>query len=160
MRAMGRYHPAVRFVTTPLPRSGVQIQETIDMSPTEYQPSASVVALAGKLFQMAREGKTEELGAALQARVPADLTNEKGDSLIMLASYYGHAATVKKLLQHGADPNRVNDRGQSPLAGAVFKGSEDVIRALLDGGADPDLGAPSARETAHMFGRMELLGDA
>jgi len=130
------------------------------MVSNEYQPSASVLALAGKLFQLAREGRAEELGAYLEAGAPADLTNEKGDSLIMLAAYYGHAETVRKLLQHGADPNRVNDRGQSPLAGAVFKGSEDVVQALLAGGADPDLGTPSARTTAHMFGRSELLGKA
>ena len=131
------------------------------MSPTDaYKPSESVLALAGKLFDMAREGQTEHLAAYLQAGAPADLTNDKGDSLIMLAAYYGHVDTVKKLLQHGADPNRVNDRGQSPLAGAVFKGSDEVVRTLLEGGADPELGTPSARDTARMFGRTGLLGDA
>ncbi|MDX3907904.1 MAG: ankyrin repeat domain-containing protein [Pigmentiphaga sp.] len=124
------------------------------MSPTDsYQPSDSVQALAGKLFDLAREGKTDMLVAYLQAGAPPDLTNHKGDSLVMLAAYHGHVETVRKLLEHGADPNRVNDRGQSPLAGAVFKGSDDVVRALLDGGADPDLGTPSARDTARMFGR-------
>lgn len=47
----------------------------------------------------------------------------------MLASYHGHAALVRLLLQHGADPNTLNDRGQSPLAGAVFKGEAEVIEA-------------------------------
>ncbi|MPS25648.1 ankyrin repeat domain-containing protein [Pigmentiphaga sp.] len=129
------------------------------MSPTDsYRPNDAVLALASKLFDLAREGATEALAAYLAAGAPADLTNHKGDSLIMLAAYHGHVDTVRTLLEHGADPNRVNDRGQSPLAGAVFKGEEEVVRALLDGGANPDLGTPSARETARMFGRADLLG--
>ncbi|RZS81686.1 ankyrin repeat domain-containing protein [Pigmentiphaga kullae] len=127
-------------------------------SSDSYQPNDAVLALASKLFDLAREGETETLAAYLAAGAPADLTNQKGDSLIMLAAYHGHAATVRALLEHGGDPNRVNDRGQSPLAGAVFKGEEEVVRALLDGGANPDLGSPSARETAKMFGRAELFG--
>jgi ankyrin repeat protein len=53
--------------------------------------------------------------------------------------------------------NRPNDRGQTPLAGAVFKDEPDVVRVLLDAGADPDAGTPSARATAAMFGKLELL---
>ena len=127
-------------------------------SKDSYQPNDAVLALASKLFDLAREGETETLAAYLAAGAPADLTNQKGDSLIMLAAYHGHAATVRALLAHGGDPNRVNDRGQSPLAGAVFKGEEEVVLALLEGGANPDLGSPSARETAKMFGRADLFG--
>lgn len=127
------------------------------MPPTAHQPSEAVLALAGKLFEMARQGDTENLRAYLEAGVPPDLTNEAGDSLIMLAAYHGHADTVQALLDNGADPNRINDRGQSPLAGAVFKGSVDVIHALLQSGADPKLGKPSALETANMFGKAGLL---
>ena len=69
----------------------------------------------------------------------------------MLASYHGHAALVKLLLLHKADPNTVNDRGQSPLAGAVFKNEAEVVEALLEGGADPEWGQPSAMEAMVMF---------
>lgn len=71
---------------------------------------------------------------------------------IMLSAYHGHAALVRLLVSHGADPNRLNDRGQSPLAGAVFKNEKEVIEALLEGGADPDLGQPSAMNAVGMFG--------
>ena len=33
--------------------------------------------------------------------VPANLTNDAGNTLIMLASYAGHASLVKKLLEKG-----------------------------------------------------------
>ncbi|MGH3906440.1 MAG: ankyrin repeat domain-containing protein [Pseudonocardiaceae bacterium] len=112
-----------------------------------------MIELAGRLFGMARTGDTATLAAYLDAGVPADLSNDKGDSLVMLAAYHGHAATVSALLSRGADPDRRNDRGQTPLAGAAFTGEDDVVRALLDGGADPGAGQPSAVDTARMFGR-------
>ncbi|MHA5053528.1 ankyrin repeat domain-containing protein [Streptomyces sp. SD15] len=120
-------------------------------------PDPEVVELATKIFDLARRGETEALVAYVDAGVPANLTNDRGDSLVMLAAYHGHAEAVRALLERGAEADRVNDRGQTPLAGAVFKGEETVIRALLDGGADPAVGTPSAVDTARMFGKTELL---
>ncbi|MGW2931079.1 ankyrin repeat domain-containing protein [Streptomyces sp. NPDC001156] len=120
-------------------------------------PDPEVVALATKIFDLARRGETEALVAYVDAGVPANLTNDRGDSLVMLAAYHGHADAVRALLECGAEVDRVNDRGQTPLAGAVFKGEIEVIRALLDGGADPAAGTPSAIDTARMFGKNDLL---
>ncbi|MGW5621352.1 ankyrin repeat domain-containing protein [Streptomyces olivaceus] len=120
-------------------------------------PDAEVVELATKIFDLARQGRTEELVAYVDAGVPADLTNDRGDSLVMLAAYHGHAGAVRALLSRGADADRVNDRGQTPLAGAAFKGETEVTRALLEAGADPAAGTPSAVDTARMFARTELL---
>ncbi|MCP2257763.1 hypothetical protein LX15_001449 [Streptoalloteichus tenebrarius] len=128
------------------------------MATTDPAEDPEVLELAAKLFGLARTGDTATLAAYVDAGVPANLTNDKGDSLVMLAAYHGHAETVAALLARGADPNRANDRGQTPLAGATFKGEVDVVRALLDGGADPWAGQPSAVDTARMFGRADLLG--
>ncbi|MDT0378595.1 ankyrin repeat domain-containing protein [Streptomyces sp. DSM 42041] len=116
-----------------------------------------VLELAQKIFDLARHGDTGTVSAYVGMGVPPNLTNDKGDSLVMLAAYHGHAATVRALLERGADPDRVNDKGQTPLAGAVFKGEDEVVEALLDGGADPHAGTPSAVETARMFEKDELL---
>lgn len=120
-------------------------------------PGPELVQLAGQVFDFARDGDTDKLVARLDAGLPVETLNESGDSLLMLAAYYGHAGSVQALLEHGADPNRINDRGQSPLAGAVFKSAYDVINALVEGGADPSAGVPSAIETAEMFGKTDLL---
>jgi hypothetical protein len=120
-------------------------------------PDPEVVELATKIFDLARQGQTEALVAYVDAGVPANLTNDRGDSLVMLAAYHGHAEAVRALLERGAEADRINDRGQTPLAGAVFKGEDAVTRALLDAGADPSAGTPSAVDTARMFGRTELL---
>ncbi|WP_157429966.1 ATP-binding protein [Actinomadura oligospora] len=112
---------------------------------------------ATRLFTMARTGRTDDLVPYLKAGVPPNLSNEKGDTLLMLAAYHGHADTVRALVEHGADPERANDRGQRPLPGAVFKKEPTVVRALLDAGADPWAGDPSAVETAKTFGHNDLL---
>jgi uncharacterized protein len=127
------------------------------------QPSAAdlppeALALASKLFDFARSGSTSDLSTYLTAGIPSNLTNSKGDTLLMLAAYHGHAESVSLLLSRGADSNVLNDRGQSPLAGAVFKGYDDVVKALVDSGADATLGTPSAKDTARMFGKTELFG--
>ena len=120
-------------------------------------PDTEVVELATKIFDLARQGPAEALVAYVDAGVPANLTNDRGDSLLMLAAYHGHADAVRELLARGAAADEINDRGQTPLAGAVFKGETDVIKTLLEGGADPSAGTPSAVDTARMFGRTELL---
>lgn len=117
--------------------------------------------LATKMFHYARVGASNELLQYVSAGIPANLTNHKGDTLIMLAAYHGHADTVRMLLQRGADPNVLNDRGQSPIAGAVFKGEDEVVKALFEGmngrKADIRAGQPNAVDSARMFKKEDYL---
>ena len=122
---------------------------------TELDPEA--LAFAQSLFELAREGGTEQLAAYVEAGLSPDLTNDKGDTLLVLAAYHCHEDTVRALLARGADHARVNDRGQTALGSAVFRQSAPIVRALLDAGADPDLGGPSAVELARFFALPEML---
>lgn len=115
------------------------------------------LAFAQSLFGMAREGESETLGRYLDAGLSPDLTNEKGDTLLILAAYHCHEQTVRTLLAAGADTGRTNDRGQTALGSAVFRQSAPVVQALLDAGADPDAGGPSAVELARFFDLPEML---
>lgn len=117
-----------------------------------------VAALAPQLFDMAREGNASTLAAYLDSGAPVDLTNEAGDTLVMLAAYHGNTSTVRSLIARGADVNRANGKGQTPLAGAVFKGSDEIVEILVKAGADPTAGTPSALDAARMFGKGEYLG--
>ncbi|QLY28242.1 ankyrin repeat domain-containing protein [Nocardia huaxiensis] len=125
------------------------------MSAEDIDPQ--VLELASKIFDMARSGDAAGLASYIEAGVPVNLTNDRGDTLLMLAAYYGHADAVTTLLAHGADPNGATGSGQTPVAGAVFHGAADVVKALLAAGADLDAGAPSARESAAMFDKTEWL---
>ncbi|MCU4747515.1 ankyrin repeat domain-containing protein [Streptomyces sp. G-5] len=128
-------------------------------SPERHEPAhdPEVLQLAAKIFDLARDGDTDTVAAYVDAGVPPNLSNDKGDTLLMLAAYHGHARTVEALLQRGADPGQANDRGQTPLAGAVFKGETEVVRTLVAAGADPAAGQPSAIDTARMFAKADLL---
>lgn len=126
------------------------------------------------MFQAAREGNSAALLQAVDAGLPVNMTNEKGRSfhcgeirrsdtfllgntLLMLAAYAGHAELADALLSRKADPNRLNDLGQSIVAGAVFKANDAVVHSLMKAGADPRKGTPNAIQTAHMFGRKDLM---
>ncbi|KAL9115336.1 MAG: hypothetical protein Q9227_000657 [Pyrenula ochraceoflavens] len=101
----------------------------------ELPPEA--IALAGRLFDAARSGQMDIFEQALGRGLSANLTNEKGDTLLMLAAYHNHPSLVSLLLSHSADPNRLNDRGQSIMAGAVFKLADEVVEILLNGVSPP-----------------------
>ncbi|KAI3325648.1 ankyrin [Xylariaceae sp. AK1471] len=125
-------------------------------TPTVIPPEA--IEFATRMYNAAREGQIDVFKEVLPAGLPPNLTNDKGDTLLMLAAYYGHAELARLLIQHGADPNRLNDRGQSPIAGAVFKKEDAVIDALLEGGADPEYGSPSAIQCIAMFKQEDKWG--
>ncbi|MCP3788074.1 ankyrin repeat domain-containing protein [Micromonospora sp. A3M-1-15] len=118
---------------------------------------AEALAFAHRMFDLARAGTTDELAANVDAGLPVNLTNGKGDTLLILAAYHAHPETVGALLARGADPARTNDRGQTALAAAVFRRNAEAVRALLDAGADPEHGDPSAVETARFFDLPEML---
>jgi ankyrin repeat protein len=120
------------------------------------QLDAETIAYAHRMFDLARSGGTEELSAQVDAGLPVNLTNDKGDTLLILAAYHQHAGTVAALLERGADPDRVNDRGQTALAAAVFRQNQETAGALLRAGADPNAGSPSAVATAEFFKLPEM----
>jgi uncharacterized protein len=108
------------------------------------------------MLDLARDGATEQLAAAVDAGLPVNLTSASGDSLLILAAYHGHPQTVAALLERGADPDRVNDRGQTALGAAVFRQSTESVQALLAAGADPEGGGRSAIEIAEFFELPEM----
>lgn len=115
------------------------------------------LAFAHSLFELAREGQTAQLADYVDAGLSPDLTNDKGDTLLILAAYHQHEDTVRALLARGADHGRTNDRGQTALGSAVFRQSADTVGALLDAGADPHAGGPSAVELARFFELPEMI---
>lgn len=66
-------------------------------------------------FDFARNNEFETLLKMIDAGLSPNLTNEKGDSLLMLASYDGSFETTKMLLEKGAEVDKKNDRGQTHL---------------------------------------------
>jgi hypothetical protein len=121
------------------------------------------LAFLESMFDLSRRGAVTALAGYIDAGVPVNLTNGRGDSLLLLAAYHQHLDLVRALLARGADTERVNDNGQTALAAAVFRQCRPVVDALLKAGADPAGGRQSAVEVARFFrlGEMaELLDEA
>lgn len=124
------------------------------MEPLSDEQVNRVVELA---MDLARAGDTAELLEFLDHGLPVDVRDADGNTLVMLAAYYGHPGTVLALIERDANVDIRNDRDQSPVAGAIFKGAEEVVAVLLEAGADLDAGTPTARAAAGMFGKEDLL---
>ncbi|MFJ9034759.1 ankyrin repeat domain-containing protein [Streptomyces sp. NPDC102274] len=120
----------------------------------EFEPG--VIEVAASLFDLARQGDHDMLARCLEAGAPVNLTNDKGDTLLMLAAYHCHEQAVATLLEHGADTDRANDRGQTPLAAVVFHNDLAIVDRLLAAHADPRAGTRSALDMAVFFGRDDL----
>ncbi len=119
-----------------------------------------ILALLQRAFEYARTGATAGLCALIDAGAPANLANQRGDSLLMLAAYHGHEETVEALLRRGADPELTGDRGQTPLAGAAFHGDRAMVELLARHGADVNARDPQGRTPlmfAAMFDRAEAV---
>jgi len=108
-------------------------------------------------MHFAREGMTEELAGCVDYRVPSGVQGEYGNAPPMLAASHGHPETVRMQTERGADVDLLNHGNQTPLAGALFKGEDEVVRPLITAGAGLEAGTPSARDTAAMFDRLDLV---
>ena len=111
-------------------------------------------------LDFARTGKTQDLKAMLQAGMPVNLCDHKGNSLIMLASYNGNFETTVMLVDFGAEVDKKNDRGQTPLAGVCFKGYFDIVKILVEAGANINKNSgmgTTAITFASMFGHTKIV---
>ena len=128
--------------------------ETTEQELKRYE-ELQVIAL-----DFARIGKTEDLKAMLQSGMPVNLSDHKGNSLIMLASYNGNLETTVMLVSFGAEVEKKNDRGQTPLAGVCFKGYLDIVKVLVKAGANiyenNGMGTTPIM-FASMFGNYEIV---
>ncbi|MBY0259225.1 ankyrin repeat domain-containing protein [Methylobacterium sp.] len=129
-------------------------------APQKPELDAETLAFAGRVFQFARMGHAADLADLFAQGLPANLCNDKGDSLLMLAAYNGQGETARVILENGGDPELANVRGQTPLAGAAFKGDLDMAALLLAHGAQVDgtgSGTRTALMTAAMFNRTDMV---
>jgi len=95
---------------------------------------ADVLALIRAAFQHARSGEVAPLAALVDAGVPIDIKNEKGDTLLMLAAYHGHVddhvAAIELLLARGAAKDRADAAGVTALALARGMGVQRAAALL------------------------------
>jgi len=103
-----------------------------DNSDNDRPSTAPAATRAGNL---ARSGDTSQLAIQLDSGLAVDTANERGDTLLLLACYYGRDDCVEMLLRRGASVDQANNKGQRPLTGASFKGYLGIVKQLIAAGA-------------------------
>ncbi len=152
----------------------MEIQYEDKNSSRQMQPESNIAAetvlteaeearyaeLQRQALDFARHGETEMLRLMIEAGLPVNLCDHKGQSLLMLASYNGNTETTRMLLELGAEVDRRNDRGQTPLGGVCFKGYLDQVKLLVEHGADTEAdngGGMTPIAFAAMFGQRDVV---
>lgn len=133
-----------------------------NLTQDEYAKMEEFVKMS---FDFARNNEAQNLKIMLENGLNPNLSNHKGDTLLMLASYHNAYECARLLLDFGASVDKPNDRGHTPLAGVCFKGYVKIAKLLLESGASPNgIENPKSKgailspiNTAIMFGRKEIL---
>ena len=123
------------------PQQVATIKAWIDQGAAWPDVAAGEVTLAPadpraiRVTNLLREGDVRAFRAAV-AREPSivNLRGPGGSTPLMSAVFNADAATVRELLERGANPNARNDVGATALMWAVS--DIDTVRALVEHGAD------------------------
>ena len=99
--------------------------------------SAPADPRAARMMEALRTGDRQRFAELLRDDPDAvQLKGPGGSTPLMYAVLYGDVATVRQLIEHGADVNASNDAGATALMWAME--DPDKVRLLLDHGADPN----------------------
>ena len=108
------------------------ILSNMDPKPSNLPPEA--IAFASKMYDAARAGQMDIFRQALPAGLPANMTNEKGDSLVCFHLF------MFSLLSSPSKFNKpkisTNDYLSTQLMLAAYHGHAPLVKLLLSHGAD------------------------
>jgi len=102
------------------------------------------------LIVAAKAGKPAMIRTLLAARPKVNARNRHGETALMKAAFFGHADTVKALLERGAE---INHAGWTALMYAATRDHLDIARLLMDRGAQVNLRSPSGITALMMAAR-------
>ncbi|MEM9292678.1 MAG: PQQ-binding-like beta-propeller repeat protein [Acidobacteriota bacterium] len=92
-------------------------------------------SLEERLWDAARDGDADAIGALLEAGAEADAEFRDGATALFYAAQRGHAPVVARLLEAGASPHAKSTMLQI-TALHVSAGFPEVVKLLVDAGAD------------------------
>jgi len=107
----------------------------------QRQEGTKVMDRISNFLTAADNGDTAKVMEDLNQGIDVNVTDEHGQTALMLAADHGHVDTAKIILKHGALPNLQNKRGGTALMFASFNGHLEIVRELLKAGADVNVKA-------------------
>lgn len=111
-------------------------------------------------FDAARVGRTDILGALLDAGYPIDAQTSSGYTATILAAYDEQPAALDYLLGRGANACLGDRNGNTALMGALYKGEMAIARRLLQTACPIDQvnhAGETALSFAVLFGRLDIV---
>lgn len=130
---MSHRSPDDRFVT---PRQSARTVERGDsrLSGDSFASPREVE----DIFSLARHNRVDEVDRLLLRGVPPHVTDEFGNTILIIACQNGHKRVAKAALRRGADINAGNARGNTGLHFCFAYGYGDTLGSyLISKGADP-----------------------
>lgn len=95
------------------------------------------------LVEAVQQGNYAAAKSFLQNGGNVNATDIYGNSLLMLAAFYGHEDVTALLLAYRPDVNYKTSWGYTAALNAAFTGQENILRLLADHGADLSVETPS-----------------
>jgi len=112
------------------------------------------------LMTTACKGTLEQVKALIEAGADVNYSEDTGDSILMMACWFGKHKIVCCLLEHKARVGHRNEHQQTALHYAAMKGHIKIIQALMKYGAgleDKDDKGYTPAHCAAQFGHTALL---
>ena len=111
-------------------------------------------------FAAARLNDVLLLKEFVGAGFPVDVTNTKGYTALMIATYHGNTQAFDYLVSQNANTCVADQKGNTALMAAIFRGEFSLAKKLLSYDCDAkhkNKAGNSAVEFAQVFGREQIL---
>lgn len=126
----------------------------------EYKLEEEYQSLVDLFFDAARIGNNEVVDTFVSQGFPIDQRNNQSYTALMVAAYQGNRATVRLLLDSGANACLQDKRGNTALMGALIKREIGIAKDLYQADCSPELrnkAGLNLNEFAEIYGQSSVL---
>lgn len=140
-----------------------EAMDRVVVEPAEDSVEESKTLIIGNFLEVPKDAVLTEslLLLIIEEGASVDARSRAGYTALMLASLNGNDATVKNLLEKGANINfKEASHGWTPLSFAIANGKAETVRLLLDNGANAhirDSQGRNALDQAKLTGSAEII---
>ena len=133
-KALARQHQEGQDAeaATPLPNAN-------NLTPKKKPKQAAILLAVDRAINAAKTDNVETLEDALEEDLPIDVTDQYGNSLLILAAQQGSKRMCKFLLRRGANLNHQNVSGNTVLHYTVAYDKPDLTKYLISKGANDSI---------------------